>query len=471
MHPATPRILALLLPFAAAAGQAVAPQGSAVARAALVARIDSLAMDHVTNGPAASVAVAVVRGRDTIVMRGYGLADRDAKRAAGPTTVYEIGSITKQFTASAIMRLVEQGKINLDDDLSKYLRFPLQGHHVTIRQLLNHTSGIHSYTSKREWASTWAQDFTPDSIVGFVARDTFDFAPGTRWLYNNTGYVLLGMVIEKVSGKPYAAYLDEQFFKPLGLKQLSYCPSHTTDTSFAKGYSARAGALSPSAYLSMTHPFAAGALCASVRDYLVWQRALHGGRVVSARSYQLMTTPDTLNDGKKLDYGFGLGVGQLGTHRMIAHGGGINGFTTAQLYFPDDTLSVIVFTNTDGVGPDLAARNIAASVFGLPLVQPNRPPPAVALDPAMRDKLLGTYDLNRLAGGVFTIRVFMDGSTLTAQAEGPGQGAFPMIHVGNNVFATTFDPTIRLAFVVENGQVTKARLTQRGNTMEGPRRP
>jgi CubicO group peptidase (beta-lactamase class C family) len=357
-------LVALLLP-AVLIGQP-APVAPNPTRAALVARIDSLIRDHLASAPAASAAVAVVKGSDTIVMRGYGFADLDARRAAGPTTIYEIGSITKQFTSSAIMRLVEQGKINLDDDLSKYLpRFPLQGNHVTIRQLLNHTSGIHSYTSSPAWRPHWAQDLTPDSIVGFIASDPFDFAPGTAWRYNNTGYVLLGMVIERVTGEPYARYLREQFFKPLGLRQTTYCPApRDRDTSYATGYSPHGTLLVPAEYLSMTHPFSAGALCSSVRDYLVWQRALHGGRVVSAHSYSLMTTPDTLANGTRLTYGFGLAVAEIDGHHGIAHSGGINGYTTSQIYFPADSLSVIVFTNTDGRGPDRTAGDIARAVFG-----------------------------------------------------------------------------------------------------------
>lgn len=344
-------------------------QQSANNHADVTARIDSLVNAYLSSGPTASAAVAVVRGRDTIMMRGYGYADVSTHRLAGPTTVYEIGSITKQFTSSAIMRLVEQHKINLDDDMSKYLPdFPLQGHHVTIRELLNHTSGIHSYTSKPDWRPHWAEDLSPDSVVGFVKRDTFDFAPGTAWRYNNTGYMLLGMIVERVTGEPYARYLDEQFFKPLGLKQTRYCPNHPTDTSFAIGYSPRAGQLVPSEYLSLTHPFAAGALCSTVRDFLVWQRALNNGRVVSAESYRLMTTPDTLTNGKRLDYGFGLQVAQIGTHRAIVHGGGINGFTTMQIWVPDEILSVIVFTNTDGQAPNRLANNIARLVLGMPLV-------------------------------------------------------------------------------------------------------
>lgn len=459
---------------AVAGAQTSAAQGaSAGDRSALIARIDSLIADHLTNGPAASAAVAVVRGNDTLLMRGYGFADRIATRAAGPTTVYEIGSITKQFTAAAVMRLVERGKIALDDDLSKFVpSFPLQGRHVTIRELLNHTSGIRSYTSKREWAATWDRDLVPDSVVAFVARDTFDFAPGAQWRYNNTGYVLLGMVIESASGTSYAKYLDEQFFKPLGLKQTQYCPSHAPDTTFAAGYSARSKELVPATYLSMTHPFSAGALCSTVRDYVVWQRALHGGRVVSARSYEQMTTPDTLNSGARLTYGFGLSAGQLGTHRMISHGGGINGFTTAQMYFPSDSLSVVVFTNTDGVSPDQAAMNIARAALGMPLVAAApRTQPLVPLDTRERDRLVGTYDLATPTGGKLPVRVFLDGQVLTTQAEGPGQGAIPLLHYGNNVFGASFDPSLRLTFVSENGVVVRLRLAQGGAILEGPRRP
>jgi CubicO group peptidase (beta-lactamase class C family) len=207
--------------------------------------------------------------------------------------------------------------------------------------------------------------------VGFVKRDTFDFAPNTGWRYDNTGYVLLGMVIERVTGMPYATYLEEQFFKPLGLTQTMYCPPpRDRDMSFAVGYSARNGALVPAAYLSMTQPFAAGALCSSVRSFLVWQRALHQGRVVSAHSYELMTTPEKLANGTPLTYGFGLIPGHLGQYRYIAHSGGINGFTTDQAYFPAETLSVIAFTNTDGVAPGAVTLNIARAVLGLPLAPP-----------------------------------------------------------------------------------------------------
>jgi len=440
-------------------------------RATLTARIDSLAGAFIADTKTPAVSVAVLRGTDTLVMKGYGDASIAAHRAATASTVYRIGSITKQFTSAAIMRLIERGKLSLDDPMSKYLPdVPLHGHTVTIRQLLNHTSGIHSYTSEPAWQATWAEDLSPRQIVAFVDKDTFDFAPGTAWRYNNTGYVLLGMIIEKVTGEPYAKYLQHDLFTPLGLRQTSYCPSRPTDPSFADGYSSAGGTVKPAAFLSMTHPFAAGALCSTVRDLVLWQRALAGGRVVNAKSYALMTTADTLNDGKRLNYGFGLVPGMLGTHRSIGHGGGVNGFTTSSIYFPDDSVNVIVFSNSDR-GPDPLALNIARAVFGMPLVAAPKPLVAVPLPDADRDRLPGIYDLATPTGGKFVIHIMIENGQVMTQAEGKGQGKFPLVYLGNLQFGASFDPSLRVTFISENGAITKMRLEQGGGTMEGARRP
>src|SRR5687768_13040734 len=181
-----------------------AAQRSTITREAFRPRADSLVFTYLAESRAPSVAFAVIRGNDTLAYGAHGLANVEAWRAPNATTIYEIGSITKQFTSAAIMKLVDQGRVKLDDDLSKYVpQFPLQGKKVSIRELLNTTSDIHSYTSSPGWARTWNDEMSPDAIVAFVAADTFDFAPGTGYRYNNTGYVLLGMVIERASGQTY----------------------------------------------------------------------------------------------------------------------------------------------------------------------------------------------------------------------------------------------------------------------------
>jgi len=439
--------------------------------AAIAARVDSLALAFLNTTHTPAISVAVLRGKDTVVMKGYGLASTEPRREATASTIYRIGSITKQFTSSEIMRLIERGKLSLNDPMSKYLPdVPLHGHVVTIRQLLNHTSGIHSYTSSPEWQKTWAQELTPRQIVAFVDKDTFDFAPGAGYRYNNTGYVLLGMIIEKITGEKYAAVLQKEFFTPLGLHQTSYCTNSPTDPSFAAGYSVQGGTVKPAVFLSMTHPFSAGALCSTVRDLVVWQRALMGGRVLNAKSFALMTTPDTLNNGSKMNYGFGLVPGQIGTHKAISHGGGINGFTTSGMFFPNDSVNIAVFSNADA-GPDALAANIARAVFGVPLVSGPKPLVAVPLPDADRDRLPGTYDLTTPAGGKFVIHIMVENGQVVTQAEGPGQGKFPLVHLGNLVFGASFDPSLRLTFTKENGTITKVTLQQGGGTMEGTRRP
>jgi D-alanyl-D-alanine carboxypeptidase len=355
----------LVLAALVAAGTAHAQIDTPQERAPFATRVDSLVKAYMAESHAPGASVAVIWKRDTLVMAGYGLADIAAHRPATPATIYEIGSNTKQFTSAAIMRLAEQHKLSIDDELSKYLpQIPLHGNRVTIRQLLTHTSGIHSYTDVEAWKAHWAEDLTPDSIMGFVAKDTFDFAPGTRFKYDNSGYILLGMVIEKVSGEPYAKYLEKEFFEPLGLTHTSYCPSHPTDPAFAAGYSRKDDGVVPHEYLSLTQPYAAGSLCSTVGDFVTWQRDLAAGKVVSAESFTLMTTAATLNNGQPIRYGFGLFPGEVLGHKDFSHSGGIPGFTTMAYDFPDDTLNVVVFTNYDGASPAFLAGNIARIAYG-----------------------------------------------------------------------------------------------------------
>src|SRR5690349_9885134 len=367
-------------------------QRSTITRDAFRLRADSLVYTYLAESHAPSAAFAVIRGNDTLAYGAYGLADVDARRAPTANTIYEIGSITKQFTSAAIMKLVEQGRVRLDDDLSKYVpQFPLQGKKVSIHELLNHTSGIHSYTSSPAWQKTWNDVLSPDAIIKFVAADTFDFAPGSAYRYNNTGYVLLGMVVEKASGQKYAKYLDAQFFKPLGLKQTSYCPSKTSDHAFALGYSKGPNGTVRAQFLDLSHPFSAGALCSTVGDLAKWQRALDAGKVVSPASYALMSTADTLNSGRKINYGFGLVPGVFNGHETVSHTGGIPGFASAAAYVPDDSLSIVVFTNYDNESPQTLVQNLLRVAYGVaPVARTAGAPQAAApvLSAATRDAIV-----------------------------------------------------------------------------------
>lgn len=448
-------------------------QRSTITRDEFRPRADSLVFTYLAESRAPSAAFAVIRGNDTLAYGAHGLANVEAWRAPTATTIYEIGSITKQFTSAAIMTLVEQGRVKLDDDLSKFVpQFPLQGKKVSIRQLLNHTSGIHSYTSSKEWEKTWSEELSPDAIIKFVAADTFDFAPGTAYRYNNTGYVLLGMVIEKASGQRYANYLDAQFFKPLGLRQTSYCPSKTSDPAFALGYSKARGASVRAKFLHLSHPFSAGALCSTVGDLVKWQRALDGGKVVSPASYALMSTADTLNSGRRINYGFGLSPGVFNGHKTVSHTGGIHGFATAATYVPDDSLSIVVFTNFDGESPNRLVQNLLRVAYGVaPVGRPaaGTQPAAPSLSEADRDAIVGNYTLQLPGGQQLPIKFFLEGSRLMGQAQ--GQPANEIRYLGNHAFGVAFDPELRFTFTIVAGKATKVTLLQGGMTVEGPRVP
>ncbi len=456
-----------------AASASATAQHSTISRADFALRADSLVYTYLAESHAPSVSFAVIRGNDTLALGAHGLADVAAWRAPTASTIYEIGSLTKQFTSAAIMRLVEQGKLKLDDDMSKYVpQFPLHGKHVTIHHLLNHTSGIHSYTSSPDWQKTWNTELSPDAIVKFVANDTFDFAPGSAYRYNNTGYVLLGMIVEKVSGQKYANYLDANFFKPLGMRQTSYCPSKTTNPAFALGYS-KGPVGTRAQFLDLSHPFAAGALCSTVGDFAKWQRALDAGKVVSAASYAMMTTADTLNNGRKINYGFGLIPGMFAGHKIVAHTGGINGFATAAAYVSDDSLSVVAFTNFDGESPQSLVQNLLRIAYGEAPVGRGATgatqAAAPALSPADRDAILGNYSLQLPGGGALPIKFFTEGARLMAQ--GQGQPATELRYLGNYAFGIAADPALRFTFTIVAGKATKVTLLQGGNTIEGPRAP
>lgn len=452
------------------------PTAPAATRTELVARLDSLSRAYLAAGTSVGVQVAVVRGGDTLLLGGYGLADREAQRATTADQRFRIGSITKQFTAAAIMQLAERGKLSLDDDLSRWVpEFPLQGHRVALRQLLNHTSGIHNYTEVEAEHQQAAVDLTPLQVVGLVTRDSFDFAPRTHMSYTNTGYALLGLVIERASGLPYAEYVRRELTAPLALLHTGYCPSRPQGAEWATGYAPHDdGVIVSAEYLSMRHPYAAGALCSNVGDLVAWQHALASGRVVSPASYARMTAPETLANGQRLTYGFGLIVVQYHGHRLIMHEGGVNGFGASLLRFPDDSLDVVVLSNTERSGSGVLAQNLARAVLGMPLLKfpPEPPPPASAapVKPALRDAVIGVYELAAPGADTLVLHVTAMGDGLVAQVE--GRRPFRLVPLRDAVFAASYDPSLHVTFNrTADGRVTGATVEWIGKTYAGPRRP
>ena len=320
------------------------------------------------NRPGASV--IVMQDGEIVHQAGYGLANVEWGIPITPDTVFRVGSVTKQFTGAAIMLLEQRGLLSVDDPIDQYLPdYPTHGHVITIEMLLNHTSGIKSYTGIEGYMDQAIRtDLTTEELVDVFKNQPMDFAPGDAWRYNNSGYVLLGAIIEEVSGQSYEAFIADNIAAPLELDSTHYGGPKLIPNR-ASGYrTGEDGNIQNAPFLSMTQPHAAGALLSTTGDLAEWHKALTGGEFIHDDSYEKMTSVAKLNDGETYPYGYGLGVGQMRERRMISHGGGIHGFTCYSLYLPEEDLYVAVLTNgaTGAPGPSTIAKKIAAMTVGDP---------------------------------------------------------------------------------------------------------
>jgi len=434
-------LLALLLALAPAAS------AQAPSRAELVRTIDAIMTAPIAAGRVVGASIAVVRGSDTIAVKGYGKANIELGVDTPPAAIYEIGSVTKQFTGAAIMQLVEQGKLSLDDDVTRYVpSFDTKGRRISIRRLLDHTSGIRGYTEIPEARSFLPLALAPDTLLRTIERWPYDFEPGEEQIYNNSAFFLAGLVIEKVSGMKYAQYVEQKLMAPAGMTASHYCSEVAIRPNKTTGYDWGGSGPVQKRPLSHAWPYAAGSLCANARDLVAWNHALHRTRrILGAASYREMITPDTLNDGTRVGYAKGLALTPVLGHRSLHHGGGINGWTSENLYFPDESLSVVVLYNVSGpAGPSETAEAIAEAVLGKKAVvaAPVRGPIA---------RYAGTY-AGRGRGGDMAIAIEEENGALVANVRGARR---PLVHVGDGVFVTG---SIRAIFGEKDGRVETLRL-------------
>ncbi len=412
-------------------------------RVAQARTIDSIVEAALRGGRAAGMAVAVVQGKDTVVLKGYGKVDLEWDVATPTDASYEIGSVTKQFTAAAILQLVEQGKLDLSGDISTWLPASLtRGKQIPLRRLLDHTSGIKGYTEMASFGSLAVQKLPRDTLVALVSAEPFDFEPGDGLIYNNTGYFLLGLILEKVTGQPYAQYVKEKLFDVAGMPDSRYCSESTVVGRRAHGYDGSPGGLIRARYLDHTWPYAAGSLCSTVGDMVAWQRALHGGRILGAAGYREMLTTARLNDGTVTRYATGLVPGPVAGHQAISHGGGINGFLSEAVWFPGTDTHIIVLINSTGpVAPARLAEEIAKVLLG-----PGEPT-ATMVYPGNLAALAGTYSgVGR--GRPLEITILAAGDTLQVRT-GTGQPA-ALSYIGNDTFEVGGR---RFTFLTSGGEV------------------
>lgn len=345
-------LLLVLLP-------ACAPGPAERERARLRADVDSIAAWFLRLDPTPGMSIAVVRGGDTLVMKGYGMARLEAGTPVTSGTVFAIGSITKSFTAAAVMRLVEEGRLRLDATVGELLpEYRGPGRTATVHHLLNHTSGIPTYPRSMVGPRDPAEaERTPAEMLALFSGQPPDFAPGADFRYSNSAYYLLGLIVERVSGQPYGAYVERALVRPAGLRRTGLCSAISADSVRAKGYDGFIGRVRDAPRENPGDHGAAGSMCSTSRDLVRWMHALREGVAVSPASYERMTVDAAVPAWERTRVGYGLMMGEIQGHPMIFHGGSLAGFNSVMLHFPADALTIVVLAN----GP-MPVQNVAAEV-------------------------------------------------------------------------------------------------------------
>jgi len=342
------------------------------------------------------VAALIAKGNEVIYRKACGMADLENKVALTPDHVFEIGSITKQFTAVAVLMLMEEGKLSLEDPVTKYIeKYPMHGHNITIHHLLTHTSGIKSYTGMESWTKLWRLDKTPLEMIDLFKNEPMDFAPGEKWMYNNSAYFMLGYVIEKASGMPYPEFLEKKIFSPLGMRNSYFGSMSRIIPSRARPYQNDNG-FKNAEYLSLTQ---AGTIMSTVDDLLTWNRAIHAGKLVKKETLQKAFTDYKLKNGKSTHYGYGWEINEINGSPTLEHGGGIFGYATFGTYLPKEDVYVIVLTNRDDQDPSQIALSMAALSIGKPFPKNDG---KFKLEEAYTKSLTGIYDFEESVSRVIT---------------------------------------------------------------------
>lgn len=423
--------------------------------------LDSVAGAGVLQNRTVGLVAAVVRGSDTLLLKAYGKANLEWDVPMTTDAMFEVGSLAKQFAAAAILQLRDAGALTLEDPITRWLPdLDVGGRTITLRHLLSHTSGIHPFSEATAWEENWfLPRFPRDSAARLLALSPFQYPTGEAQAYSNSGFWLLGLVVEKVSGLSYEEYLQQRIFGPLGMTRSMYCNSSANVARRAHGYSVGNGTIRRAPMISYTWVFAPGAVCSTAGDLVTWLQALHGGRVLSAASYAEMTTRSRLLDGTPVQYGLGIKVGEdYRGLRYIGHGGTAPGFRADAAWYPEARLAVVVLMNSSpaplspgGVGGVLAREVLAW------------PRPALAYytgDPA---PFVGRYELVRggnFPGAVIEVSASPTGLAFSVNGSRPE----PLPWAGGMTFYGS--ETATLTFRRANGQtgpVTELRRDDPGN--------
>lgn len=437
----------------------------------LASKVDALFVGNVrSNTPGAVVLVA--RAGKRVLERQYGLARVEPRTAVTADTRFRIGSITKQFTAAAILKLEEAGKLSVNDPISKFLPDWPRGSEVTLRHLLNHSSGIHNYTAKPGFQTGVTSATQLAALIASFKDDPYDFTPGTKFRYSNSGYVLLSHIIEKVTGESYASFLRKTFFEPLGMNDTGVCPSGSPLTNGALGYAFEDGKVRRITDWEMSNVAGAGNLYSTAGDLFRWNEALFGSQVLSGRSLTEAFTVGVLagddpQHPEDTGYGYGWTIDRLDGAREISHGGELAGFGAYLLRLPEKRLTVVVLLNCVPHLPGLQQWSLAREIARLAL-GPELRPEAAVIDPfvpsaGVLKEISGRYDM----GEGVALAVTREGDR--AFMEISGRPRFEILPRSDRTF--TVKTGEAEATFVRNamGRIGKVILKQAGERIDAPK--
>lgn len=410
----------------------------------LEGRLDSLVQTYLDSGMIAGASIAIARADSIIFSKTYGYANLEFDIRLQRNSSFKIASMSKQFTAVAIMQLVEQGKLDLEDDIRKYVNFNTGEKKIAIRQLLEHTSGIRDYSNFPSFETLSRVELKQDSILRLLEKEKYDFDPGVTCLYSNSGYHMLGRIIEKASGMAYEEYLRVNFFEKLGMKNSYVHDDQKIEKNPVHGYMYNGGLLH-APYLAYRWAYATGSICSSVDDLVLWNHALHNNGILSPKIYNVLTSPAVLRDGTRTRYAKGLNIWESNGHKIISHGGRINGFCSEGRYFPEEDMTFIVLINTTGpVTPEDINDLLTREYFS------DRPITYPPFDGDMT-QYCGVYE-GAGKGSPTVVNVVERDSELTVQF---GSGRIrKLVHQEDNVWINGRD---RYSFVVKDGRVSGLR--------------
>ncbi len=402
--------------------------------------------------------VRIVRGDSTLIDDGFGYKNVESKTLNDSNTIYQIGSITKQFTAVTILKLAEQKKLSISDKLSKYFPDFPNGEKINIENLLTHTSGIYNFTNDTGFIKNgWYQILSRKDLLAQFKDRPLDFEPGTKFNYSNSGYALLGFIIEKVTGKSYEEVVRQLIFKPAKMMHTGFDFSNLSTENKATGYYSMAeGAVIKARLVDSTVSFSAGAIYSTTADLVKWNNALLANKIITATSLKNAWTP------RQSKYGFGFIIDSIAGKLLVSHNGGVDGFLSHNTIVPADSIQVVILSN------NMATKitDVTKAVFSILYNHPYKLP-EVAKETTLENAILKRYVGDYALAPTFKITITLEGNQLKAQAT--GQSKFDIFPKNEKTFFyKVVDAQIEFT-TNENGEVTQLTLHQSGQHIPGKR--